>query len=186
MRQHGIVRRHRSRYILRGLTVQPPHRKEGKGKLQQSLYAAYTLQTLRRQKASFGFLDGTLLHMNQLTYAVLASVRVVQVKSGEIQQLVTPGTDHRIQTAAASVSGEMPADFRVSITNASGKNAYPISSFTWLLIPNKIDDQRKKQALTNFLRWMMTDGQKFCEALAYAPLPKAVVAKEMEAISRID
>ena len=80
----------------------------------------------------------------------------------------------------------MPADFRVSITNASGKNAYPISSFTWLLIPNKIDDQRKKQALTNFLRWMMTDGQKFCEALAYAPLPKAVVAKEMEAISRID
>ena len=91
-----------------------------------------------------------------------------------------------VTAAAASVSGEMPADFRVSITNASGKNAYPISSFTWLLIPNKIDDQRKKQTLTNFLRWMMTDGQKFCEALAYAPLPKAVVAKEMEAISRID
>ena len=91
-----------------------------------------------------------------------------------------------VTEAAAGASKEMPDDFRVSITNAPGKNAYPISSFTWLLIPSKIDDARKKQALTEFLHWMMTDGQKYCEPLAYAPLPKAVVAKEEKAISRID
>jgi phosphate transport system substrate-binding protein len=90
-------------------------------------------------------------------------------------------------TAAASGAAQaMPDDFRVSITNAPGKTAYPISSFTWLLIPAKIDDAQKKRALTGFLHWMMTDGQKYCEGLAYAPLPKAVVAKEMKAISQID
>ena len=91
-----------------------------------------------------------------------------------------------VTEAAAGAAREMPDDFRVSITNAPGKDAYPISSFTWLLIPSKIDDTRKKQAITDFLHWMMTDGQKYCEPLAYAPLPQAVVAKEMSAISRID
>jgi phosphate transport system substrate-binding protein len=91
-----------------------------------------------------------------------------------------------VTAAAAGASQEMPDDFRVSITNAPGKDAYPISSFTWLLIPSKIDDARKKHAITDFLHWMMTDGQKYCEPLAYAPLPKAVVTKEMSAISRID
>ena len=90
-----------------------------------------------------------------------------------------------VTAAAAGASKEMPDDFRVSITNAPGKTAYPISSFTWLLIPGKIDDARKRQTITDFLHWMMTDGQKFCEPLAYAPLPKSVVAKEMKAISRI-
>src|SRR2546425_7821105 len=90
-----------------------------------------------------------------------------------------------VTAAAAGASKEMPDDFRVSITNAPGKTAYPISSFTWLLIPGKIDDARKRHTITEFLHWMMTDGQKFCEPLAYAPLPKAVVAKEMKAISRI-
>jgi len=90
-----------------------------------------------------------------------------------------------VTAAAAGASKEIPDDFRVSITNAPGKAAYPISSFTWLLIPGKIDDARKRQTITEFLHWMITDGQKLCEALAYAPLPKAVVAKETKAISRI-
>ena len=79
----------------------------------------------------------------------------------------------------------MPYDFRVSITNAPGKNAYPISSFTWLLVPAKIEDVQKRKVITDFLRWMMADGQKFAEGLAYAPLPKAVVSKEMKALSLI-
>ena len=79
----------------------------------------------------------------------------------------------------------MPADFRVSITNAPGKDAYPISSFTWLLIPSKIQDQAKKKALTEFLQWMLTDGQNMVEALSYAKLPKEVVAMEQKAISGI-
>ena len=87
--------------------------------------------------------------------------------------------------AAAAASAKMPADFRVSITNAPGKTAYPISSFTWLLIPEKIADPAKKKAIKDFLSWMLADGQNMTEPLAYARLPKAVVAKEMKAIAKV-
>jgi phosphate transport system substrate-binding protein len=86
---------------------------------------------------------------------------------------------------AAAGSKEMPDDFRVSITNAPGKDAYPISSFTWLLIPQKIADAGKRKALTSFLAWMLTDGQNMTEPLAYARLPKEVVSKEQKAIAKI-
>lgn len=88
-------------------------------------------------------------------------------------------------TAAAASVKEMPNDFRVSITNAPGAAAYPVSSFTWLLVPEKIPDGSKRDAIKGFLKWMMTDGQKYTEALSYAPLPKAVVAKEMKAIAMV-
>jgi phosphate transport system substrate-binding protein len=91
-----------------------------------------------------------------------------------------------VSAAAAAVSKSMPDDFRVSITNPDGnKAAYPISSFTWLLIPSKIADTAKRDAVKDFLKWMMTDGQQYCEGLAYAKLPKEVVAKEMKAIAQI-
>jgi phosphate transport system substrate-binding protein len=83
---------------------------------------------------------------------------------------------------AAAASAVVPDDFRVSITNAPGKDAYPISSFTWLLVPAKIQNAQKRKILTDFLRWMLADGQKLAEPLGYAPLPKAVVDKEMKAI----
>jgi phosphate transport system substrate-binding protein len=90
-----------------------------------------------------------------------------------------------VTAAAAGAAKDMPEDFRVSITNAPGKAAYPISSFTWLLIPSKIDDAAKKKVITDFLHWMMTKGQDYCNDLAYAQLPKPVVSKEMKAISLI-
>lgn len=90
-----------------------------------------------------------------------------------------------VTAAAAGAAKEMPDDFRVSITNAPGKNAYPISSFTWLLVPQKIVDPTKKKTVTDFLRWMLSDGQNMTEALSYARLPKEVVAKEQKAISKI-
>jgi phosphate transport system substrate-binding protein len=90
-----------------------------------------------------------------------------------------------VTAAAAAASKEMPDDFRVSITNASGNNAYPIASFTWLLIPEKIQDAGKRDAIKSFLKWMMTEGQGSVEALSYAKLPKEVVAKEEKAISKI-
>jgi phosphate transport system substrate-binding protein len=65
-----------------------------------------------------------------------------------------------VTAAAAGAAADMPADFRVSITNAPGKDAYPISSFTWLLIPSQIQDPAKKQILIDFLRWMLGPGQK--------------------------
>lgn len=90
-----------------------------------------------------------------------------------------------ISAAAAGAAKEMPADFRVSVNNAPGKDAYPISSFTWLLIPDKIDNAAKKKAITEFLQWMMTAGQADAEGLAYAQLPKPVVVKEQKQIALI-
>jgi phosphate transport system substrate-binding protein len=88
-------------------------------------------------------------------------------------------------TAAAAAAKELPEDFRASITNGMGAGVYPISSFTWLLIPSEIKDPAKKKAITGFLAWMLTAGQKDCEALSYAQLPKAVVAKEQKQIALI-
>jgi phosphate transport system substrate-binding protein len=88
-------------------------------------------------------------------------------------------------TAAAASAPKMPPDFRVSITNAPGKDAYPISSFTWLLIPEQSKDAAKGKILADFLNWMITDGQKMTAALSYAPLPDAVVQKEKEAVKMV-
>ncbi len=91
-----------------------------------------------------------------------------------------------VTAAAASEAKKIPADFRVSITDATGKTAYPICSFTYLLIPEKIDDPAKKKAIKDFLHWMLTDGQNEVEALSYAKLPKDVDARELKAIALIN
>jgi phosphate transport system substrate-binding protein len=88
-------------------------------------------------------------------------------------------------TAAAASVATMPADFRVSITSAPGKDAYPISSFTWLLIPEKSKDPNKGKILADFLNWMVDDGQKMTSQLSYAPLPENVVQKEKAAIKQV-
>jgi phosphate transport system substrate-binding protein len=90
-----------------------------------------------------------------------------------------------VSAAAAAAAKTMPDDFRVSITDAPGKGAYPISSFTWLLIPAKFSDAGKRDALKGFLKWALTDGQSNAEALSYAKLPKEVVAKELKALNNI-
>jgi phosphate transport system substrate-binding protein len=76
----------------------------------------------------------------------------------------------------------MPADYRVSITNAPGKGAYPISSFTWLLVPLKSPDAAKGKVIKDLLSWIVTSGESEVEALSYAPLPKNVVDKELKTI----
>jgi phosphate transport system substrate-binding protein len=88
-------------------------------------------------------------------------------------------------TAAAASAPKMPDDFRVSITNAPGKDAYPISSFTWLLIPAQSKDPAKGKILADFLNWMVTDGQNMTSELSYAPLPENVAAKVKEAIKQV-
>jgi len=87
-------------------------------------------------------------------------------------------------TTAAAAGVKMPPDFRVSITNPSGKTAYPIASFTWLLIPTNPTDKNKGKILKEFLFWMLDQGQTMTESLDYAPLPKDVVAKEKTAITQ--
>ncbi|HEV2494847.1 MAG TPA: phosphate ABC transporter substrate-binding protein PstS [Terriglobia bacterium] len=91
-----------------------------------------------------------------------------------------------VTAAAAGAATEMQHDVRISITNARGQDAYPICSFTYLLIPTKISDPAKRQAITEFLHWMLADGQNMVEALDYGRLPKPVVTIEMKAISQID
>lgn len=90
-----------------------------------------------------------------------------------------------VSAAAAGEAKTMPDDFRVSITNAPGKAAYPISSFTWLLIPAKISDAGKRDAIKGFVKWMLADGQGYAEGLGYAKLPKEVISKETKALSQI-
>src|SRR5580692_427481 len=109
----------------------------------------------------------------ELIYAVQNKIPYGKVKnsSGAFIKADLAG----VSAAAAAMAKTMPDDFRVSITNPAGKDAYPISSFTWLLIPAKISDTAKRDVVKDFLKWMMTDGQNACEALSYAKLPKEVV-----------
>ena len=90
-----------------------------------------------------------------------------------------------VTAAAAGAAKNMPDDFRVSITDAPGKTAYPISSFTWLLIPQKISDASKRDAIKGFIKWMLAEGQNDTASLSYARLPREVVAKEMKALNNI-
>ena len=119
----------------------------------------------------------------ELIYAVQNSISYgkVQNVAGKFVKADLAG----VTAAAAAAAKEIPDDFRVSITNAPGATAYPISSFTWLLIPAQIPDATKRDAIKGFLKWMLEDGQKYNEGLSYAQLPKAVIAKETKAISLV-
>jgi phosphate transport system substrate-binding protein len=88
-------------------------------------------------------------------------------------------------TAAAAAAPKMPADFRVSITNSPGKDAYPISSFTWLLIPAQSKNPANGKILADFLSWMLVEGQTMTSSLSYAPLPENVVAKVKVTIKEV-
>ena len=90
-----------------------------------------------------------------------------------------------VTTAAASAAGSIPADFRVSITNPAGTGAYPISSFTWLLMYEDPKDKAAGKTMVDFMRWALTDGQKYCADLGYAPLPSNVVMLEQAALAKI-
>jgi phosphate transport system substrate-binding protein len=119
----------------------------------------------------------------ELIYAVQNNIPYGSVKNSSGSFVKADLTS--VTAAAAGASKEIPDDFRVSITNASGKAAYPISSFTWLLIPQKVQDTGKRDAIKGFLKWMLSDGQNSVEALSYAKLPKEVVEKEKKAINNI-
>jgi phosphate transport system substrate-binding protein len=90
-----------------------------------------------------------------------------------------------VTAAAAAAAKQMPADFRVSITNAPGDEVYPISSFTWLLLYENHPDKARAKVMVDFLKWALTDGQKFAADLGYAPLPKEVVDMEMKALTTV-
>jgi phosphate transport system substrate-binding protein len=119
----------------------------------------------------------------ELIYAIQNNMQYGRVKnsSGAFIKADLAG----VTAAAAGAAKNMPDDFRVSITDAPGKTAYPVSSFTWLLIPARITDAAKRDAIKGFLNWMLADGQNYAENLSYAKLPKEVVAKELKAINSV-
>ena len=129
---------------------------------------------IRQMQGSIGYVE--------LIYAVNNKIAYGSVKNAG-GQFVKASLDS-VTAAAASVKS-MPADFRVSITNAPGKDAYPIASFAWLLIPTPSKDPAKGKIIADFLNWMVDDGQKMTADLAYAPLPESVVAKVKETTKQV-
>jgi len=119
----------------------------------------------------------------ELIYALQNKVSYGAVQNGA-GEFVT-ATVEAVSLAAAEAAKSMPADFRVSITNAPGKGVYPISSFTWLLLYENPKDKAQSKAMVDFLKWALTDGQKFAPDLGYAPLPESVVKLEMAALGKI-
>jgi phosphate transport system substrate-binding protein len=129
---------------------------------------------IRQMDGAFGYVE--------LIYAVQNKIPYGMVKNAAGSWL--KGSLEGATAAAASVKN-MPADFRVSITNPPGKDAYPISSFTWLLIPTQSKDANRGKILVDFLNWMLNDGEKMTKSLDYAPLPDTVAEKVKETIKQV-
>ena len=130
--------------------------------------------SIRQLPGSIGYVELIYAVQNKIDYGS------VRNSSGAFMKADLAST-----TAAAASVKSMPNDFRVSITNAPGKDAYPISSFTWLLIPEKSKDEKKSKILADFLNWMVNDGQKLVADLSYAPLPASVAEKVKGAIKQV-
>jgi phosphate transport system substrate-binding protein len=126
---------------------------------------------VRQQPGALGYVE--------LIYAVQNKITYGEVKNAAGNYL--KASIEGVTEAAASIK-EMPADYRVSITNAPGKHAYPISSFTWLLVPLQSPDPAKGKVLKDLLSWIVNSGESEAPALSYAPLPKNVAAKVLKTI----
>jgi phosphate transport system substrate-binding protein len=130
---------------------------------------------VKQTPGSIGYVELIYALQNKIAYGAVRNMDGNYVKAS----LDT------ITEAAAATEGKMPADFRVSITNAPGKNAYPIASFTWLLFYESPKDKDRARAMVDFMKWALGDGQKYAADLGYAPLPASVVKLELAALSRI-
>lgn len=129
---------------------------------------------IRQMQGSIGYIELIYAVQNKIPYGLVKNAAGNFVKAS-LDSV----------TAAAASAPKMPADFRVSITNAPGKDAYPISSFTWLLIPAQSKDAAKGKILSDLLNWIVSDGQKMTADLSYAPLPATVAAKVKDEIKQV-
>jgi len=119
----------------------------------------------------------------ELTYALTNNIAYAIIRNHD-GHWIDP-TLSGVTAAAASAVNSMPADFRVSITDAPGAESYPISSFTWLLVYKQQPNKTKGAHIVKFLKWGLTDGQKYAAPLNYAPLPRAITDKELAQINQI-
>jgi len=130
---------------------------------------------VKQTPGSIGYVELVYALQNKIDYGS------VQNLAGEFVRCSVDS----VTAAAGAAAKVMPKDFRVSITNAPGNGVYPISSFTWLLLYESPKDKQRAKIMVDFMKWALTDGQKYAKDLGYAPLPESVVALEMEALKRI-
>lgn len=119
----------------------------------------------------------------ELVYALQNKMPFASIKN-KAGKFVIPSADS-VTAAAAATVGQMPDDMRVSITDAEGDGAYSISSYTYLLVYQDMDNKVKAESLANFLKWAVGDGQKIAKELNYAPLPEEVIKKVTEKINSL-
>ena len=130
---------------------------------------------VRQTPGSLGYVELIYALQNKIAYGSVENMAGESVKASV--QSVT--------AAANEAAAKMPDDFRVSITNAPGKGVYPISSFTWLLLYENPKDKAQAKAMVDFMKWALSDGQKYCGDLGYAPLPESVVKLELAALAKV-
>jgi phosphate transport system substrate-binding protein len=130
---------------------------------------------VRQSPGSLGYVELIYALQNKISYGS------VQNAAGEFVKASVA----TVTAAANEAASKMPPDFRVSITNAPGKGVYPISSFTWLLLYENPKDKNQAKAMVDFVKWALSDGQKYCADLGYAPLPADVVKLELAALAKI-
>ncbi len=130
---------------------------------------------VKQTPGSLGYVELIYASHNQISYGAVKNLEGEFVKA----------TVEAVTAAASSAASKMPADFRVSITNAPGKGVYPVSSFTWLLLYENPKDKERSRILVDFMKWALADGQKFAPELGYAPLPQRVIDLELPALAKI-
>jgi len=130
---------------------------------------------VKQTPGAIGYVELIYALQNKIAYGSVMNMAGDAVKA----------TVESVTLAAAEAVKAMPPDFRVSITNAPGKGVYPISSFTWMLLYENAKDKAQAKTMVDFMKWALTDGQKYCADLGYAPLPDAVVKLEMAALAKI-
>jgi len=130
---------------------------------------------VRQQPGAIGYVELIYALQNHIAYGF------VQNADGKFLKATLGG----VTAAAAAAARKMPADFRVSIVNAPGPDAYPIASFTWLLVYRHPSDAVRGKIMKDFLHWMLGDGQKYCADLGYAPLPREVIRMEEAAVDKL-
>jgi phosphate transport system substrate-binding protein len=130
---------------------------------------------VKQTPGSIGYVELVYALQNKIDFGS------VQNAAGEFVKASIPA----VTAAAAAAASAMPKDFRVSITNAPGKGVYPMASFTWLLLYENPKDKAQSKVMVDFMKWALTDGQKFATALGYAPLPAEVVKLELAALGTI-
>ena len=130
---------------------------------------------VRQAPGSLGYIELVYALQNKISYGA------VENPAGEF---INPDIKS-VTAAAAGAMPTMPKDFRVSITNSPGQGAYPISSFTWILLYQNPDDKNQARIINDFMKWALSSGQPMAETLGYAPLPDALIAMELEQLNRV-